>query len=370
MISARRPTSVVVTGASGFIGGHLVRRLVEEGFEVRCPVRGTADGLAEAGALVERVELCDRRSLARLLDGADWVFHSAFDWHDPEWNRQSMRILLDEVSAARCARLVHVSSFSVYDYPVAGELTEETIWTPATGGYGAIKRDLELLALDAARVGTPVTIVQPTVVYGPQDRAFTLDLARRLRNGRVILPGAGEGVCNAIFVDDVVSALLRAARASLLPGARFLVSGEAVTWAAFHQAVKSAIGASGLAFWPVERIEREHALWRRAVRLMRSPTRLARPLARKPLAGRVWHAARRALPSGLGSYLDDQLFGPPSSRRGALHLPGLSELEYLDSRCVVTAARAREQLGFRPRVRLTEGMAQTAPFLQTELGRS
>ena len=134
--------------------------------------------------------------------------------------------------------MVHVSSFVVYDLPAEGELTEETIGTTARSGYHHVKRELETELLNAVRRdGVPATIVQPTIVYGPFSRPWTIDPADMLISGTVVLPDQGEGICNAVYVDDVVNAMILAAKSPKAVGRRFLVSGEPVTWAQFYEAL-------------------------------------------------------------------------------------------------------------------------------------
>ncbi len=75
--------------------------------------------------------------------------------------------------------------------------------------------------------------MQPTIVYGPFSRLWTIDPADMLINATVVLPDRGEGICNAVYVDDVVDAMILAAKNPAAVGQRFLVSGEPITWAQF-----------------------------------------------------------------------------------------------------------------------------------------
>jgi nucleoside-diphosphate-sugar epimerase len=221
-------TIVAVTGATGFIGGRLVERLVEQGAAVTCLLRGDpSPRLQRLGAKLCKIDIANEDAVRTGLKGIDWVFHCAYDSDNAEWNFKALRALIASCRENAWRRFVHVSSFVVYDLPPEGELTEETIGTTARSRYAHIKRELETELLNAVRRdGLPATIVQPTIVYGPFSRPWTIDPADMLINGTVVLPDQREGICNAVYVDDVVDAMILAAKNPAAVGQRFLVSGE------------------------------------------------------------------------------------------------------------------------------------------------
>lgn len=354
--------TVAVTGATGFIGGRLVERLTQTGADVTCLVRGYAGArLHRAGAHIRRFDLGDMTALR----GIGIVFHLAYDWANTAWNFAALRALIEGCLANNCERLVYVSSFVVYDIPDTGDVTEESSPTPATSGYAHTKLALEADVLRAAREsGLSETIIQPTIVYGPHSRPWTIDPADMLRHGTVVLPEDGCGLCNAVYVDDVVEAMLLAATRPQAIGQRYLISGPSpVTWSQFYEAVARGIGAPGPQIWPVEKITALHGKFGKLRQLARDPEFLffgalkigpVRKLSRMPL---------RLLPGGLRRSAERRWMVPTTQRRGHVHVPNPGRMKFLQSRATISIAKAREELGYAPSFDLEAGMRPTASFL-------
>jgi nucleoside-diphosphate-sugar epimerase/choline dehydrogenase-like flavoprotein len=356
---------VAVTGASGFIGARLVETLVEQGATVTCLTRGPApERLLRTGAEVCVIDLTDPVALDAALEGIDWIFHCAYDAHDNDWNFKTLRALTQCCCRNRRRRLVHVSSFVVYDFPAAGSLTEETIATTETQGYARIKLDLETELLRAVKLeGVAAAIVQPTLVYGPGSRPWTVEPVNMLRYGTVVLPDRGEGLCNAVFVDDVVDAMILAAGSPSAIGERFLISGDPVSWKDFYEGMARAAGLKGPSYVPAAEIVRANSTKAKLLRLLRNPDLLLRQLARRRQARAALDAAIKVLPRGLRDQIGTQLYGPLSRRRGHVHLPNPGHLSFLQSEAIVTSARARDRLGYRPKFDLESGLQITGRFL-------
>ncbi len=361
-------TSVAVTGGTGFIGGRLVERLARCGAETTCLIRGRDAGtrLHRAGARIRRLDLVDLDAVRAALAGVEVVFHLAYDWEDEAWNLAALQSLIAACTANGCRRLVHVSSFVVYDLPQAGSVSEDTAPTTATQGYAHVKRRLEQVLLDAVRArGVPATIVQPTIVYGPLSRSWTLDPAESLRHGTVILPDAGEGTCNAVYVDDVVSAMMLAAERPTAIGQRYLVSGPApVTWRTFYDAMARAVGAKGPRFRPAQAIRRANGPAGRVGRLLRDPELAIRRVAGIGPVRRLVTTLLRVLPGGLRRVAQQRLYVPASRRNGHVHLPDAGHLAFLQSRTTIGSEKARQELGYAPAFDFERGMEPTARFLR------
>lgn len=360
-----------VTGASGFIGGRLVERLIQQGVAVTCLLRGKPSaGLQASGAGFATLDLADADALRTALQDTDWVFHLAYDWNDDDWNFRALKALI-AVCGEGHRRLVHTSSFVAYDIPPAGELTEETIATTATCGYAHVKYALDEALLKAVKQGAvEATIVQPTIVYGPRSAPWTIEPAEMLRHGTVVLPDRGEGICNAVYVDDVVTGMILAATAPAAVGQRFLLSGEPVTWAQFYEAMARAAGAKPPVYLPAEAIRAEHKRLRKLQRIVTSPRRILRILAQKRLSGKLVRSGLRLLPGTFGAAARDQLYGPPSRQRNHIHMPDRGRLEFLQGRSTIRSGKARRLLGYVPQFDLAAGMIPTARFLaETKAGR-
>jgi nucleoside-diphosphate-sugar epimerase len=237
-----RGQRVLVLGASGFLGGRLVERLVAEcGAQVRILVRRIATGASAVRFPVEVHvgDLADVQAVERAVAGCTVVFNCAKgSGGDPDHRRAvdveaSAHVV--EAAARAGARVVHVSSLAVYDLPRAGDVDEQSPPAPPGDPYSDQKLAGERMALSTgARLGVPVTVLQPTVVYGPRATVHASDILQEMHTGRLVLVDGGAGTCNAVYVDDVVTALLLAAVREEAAGRRFLVSGpEHPTWADF-----------------------------------------------------------------------------------------------------------------------------------------
>lgn len=359
---------VVVTGATGFVGSRLVERLVAAGAVVRCLVRGYASAarLARLPVEIRRVDLADAAAVEDATRDAALVFHLAYDWGSAAQNLAGTRNLVAAARLHGIERLVYVSTFSVYDPVPDGELDEGAPDGDRSGEYTRVKLDGEQEVLRAAREkGLRGTVLQPTIVYGPFSRPWTIDPAEMLLHGTVVLPDNGEGLCNALYVEDLVDALMLAAREERAIGERFLVSGPApVTWGRFYEGMAAALGAKGPQFWsPGEISKRNSGLRRKATVLASDPARLVRVAARLPVARKVVGLSARVLPESLTGPVAS-LFAPPRTSRAGLHVPSPGQVRFFSARPVVDSGKARRLLGYRPRYDFEAGMRPTAAYLR------
>ena len=175
MITPLTNATVLVTGATGFIGGRLAERLVvEHGARVRALVRnfGRAARLARYPIELVHGDLKSAESVERAVAGCDYVFHCAYgsDGEDDSRrvvNAQGTSHVLEAALQHRCKRVVHTSTVTVYGNTPDGPL-DETAPRRKTGfAYGDSKIEAEEAALRYVTRGLSVAVVQPTVVYGP-----------------------------------------------------------------------------------------------------------------------------------------------------------------------------------------------------------
>ena len=124
-------------------------------------------------------------------------------------------------------RLVYVSTFSVYEPFPDGLVSEETrdgdrswIYARTQARYGEAGS-----CRQCVEQNLPATIVQPTIVYGPFSKPWTNAPAENLIYGTVVLPDPGEGLCNAVYIDDLVDGFILAATHPAAIGERFILSG-------------------------------------------------------------------------------------------------------------------------------------------------
>lgn len=176
-----------VTGASGFIGANLVHELLARGHRVKALLRPNADLRGLAGLDYERVpgDLLDHAAYDDALRGCDWCFHVAASYHlwlrdyAPMYaaNVDGTRLILEAAARAGCARIVYTSTVGCIGLPatVRGQTIEPTDEsTPfdprkLSNHYKKSKWQAEQIALQLARSGAPVVIVNPSAPVGPRD---------------------------------------------------------------------------------------------------------------------------------------------------------------------------------------------------------
>ena len=229
----------LVTGASGFIGGRLVERLVRQGADVRVLVRNPASAarLARFPLTFHLGDVTNAADLEKAVQGCELVFHCAYGTTGSQkrraWvNRVGTERTLEAAHKAGVKRVVYLSTLMVYGQTADGDLDETAPRRRFGNAYSDSKLDAEGIALQYSRSGrVPVTILQPTAVYGPYGGVWTAQSLAALKTGRVILVNGGDGLANAVYVDDLVSAMLLAAEKDAAVGEAFLISGpDAVTW--------------------------------------------------------------------------------------------------------------------------------------------
>jgi dihydroflavonol-4-reductase len=230
----------LVTGASGFIGSHLLRALAERGDDLRVLARRSSslEHLDELEFERATGDVTDRRAVRRAMEGVERVFHVAgrtsLRARDREavfaTNLRGARIVFEEALAAQVARLVHTSSAGAIGVAKPkGVADEESPFQIGHLGLAYVnsKHEAELEAFRQAAHGLPVVIVNPTFVLGPDDPSGTsMGLVRRFCLQRI--PVYVEGALNIVDVRDVAQGhLLADAKGEV--GERYLLAGRNFT---------------------------------------------------------------------------------------------------------------------------------------------
>ena len=246
--------TVLITGASGFVGRRLTEMLSGSGDALRLLVRDGSDlgSLDVTGCDIVRCSLGDAEGLARAMRSVDTVYNCA--GRSSDWGSWAtfhaaniagvVNLLTAALRAGTVARFVHISTTDIYGYPE--EPCDETsgfydVALPYNRSKGAGDR----LALDfGEQTGLPVTVVRPATIFGARSKDWVDELARLLIARRAVTIAGGRALAGLVYVDDVVDAMTSLARAPSAVGEAFnIVDPMQVTWRYYFDAIADAVGA-------------------------------------------------------------------------------------------------------------------------------
>ncbi len=234
-------TKTLLTGATGFIGSHIARRLVERGDDLRVTVRERSDTRAIDDLDVEQVrcDVLDRRAVRRALKGVGLVFHAAgMTSMRPsdgarlfEVNVGGARMVLGECLKADVGRVIFTSNAAALGPAERGKAADETqLFTAAHLGIPYVNsvHEAEVEAIRLAAKGLPLVCVNPSVALGPGDVHVTSTrLVRSFLLGRV--PAYADGGLNVVDVRDVAAGHLLADERGIV-GERYILGGRNFTF--------------------------------------------------------------------------------------------------------------------------------------------
>jgi nucleoside-diphosphate-sugar epimerase len=336
-IDRSRDDVCLVTGASGFIGGRLAARLLQEGHAVRCLVRASSDtsALEALGVEIAVGDLRNESSLTRAVDGCDYVLHCGAlvsDWATTEeikaTNVHGTRSLLQASAGASVRRFIHFSTTDVYGYPGGTAVEETHTATRFRNWYAQTKLDAEAEVRRAEREhALDAVILRPATVYGPGSTDVVGEIARAIRARNMLLVDGGRAIAGLCYVENLMDAALLAMHHGDAPGEAFNVSdGLSVTWREFTDGLAEGLGC-----------------------------------------GRVRWSMPYWMASGIGFSLE-------SGYRVLRKRTGLNASPLLSRQAVHVLAKdqdfcnrkAREVLGWEPRVGYSAGLAATVEWLKSD----
>ncbi len=349
-LDSTKQTRVLVTGATGFVGGRLIEAMFLSGTAV--PVAGIRSWTRVARIARFPIEMvpCDILDTVRVqsvLKNVDAVVHCAYT-NDRESIVRGTHNLLAAAVENNLRRFVFLSSAEVYGH-AAGEVDEHQP-TAATGfEYADAKIEAETLCREFAARGVRTTILRPSLIYGPFGVSWTIDIAKRLQSGSWReFDGHGEGYANLVYVDDLVHAIFRTLSSNSPSGEAFNINGpDRITWNEYFQRFNEALGRP--------RLQR---LSQRRTRLRTALTDVARSASDMVRAQCEEKLMEIYLRGGLAGRMMKRLKGVFDST------PSGDELERLYSRqAYYCDAKARQTLGYEPAFDMDTGMRQSVSWL-------
>lgn len=247
---------VFVTGATGFVGQHLIRRLHVDGHELVCLVRETSniDALGLIGATLFRGDLGSARELSEGMAGCDCVIHLAnvYSLWEPDAsvyrvvNVDGTRRVMEAALDTGVPKVVHVSTNLVWGRPKEIPYNEST--EPGSvrfSGYAESKFQGDLVAWRFCEErGLPLVVLYPGGILGPGDEKFTGSLIRRLMNRQLPARMFDSASFTYVHVTDVVSAIVAVMESPSVIGKKYLIGNRQMTMGEFYSTVCELAGTT------------------------------------------------------------------------------------------------------------------------------
>lgn len=243
-----------ITGATGFIGTHVVRRLAQTEHQLRCLVRKTSNirELEELGAILITGDVTNKNSLLEGMKGCDWVFNLANVYSFWEPNKQiyadvnviGTRNVMECALETGVSKVVHVSTAAIYGKPSDCPFTEEIPVGPVRfSEYARTKYAGELIAWEFyEKKELPLVMIYPVAVLGPGDpkasSQYIMNLIRRRLPARVL----HDVIFTFVHVRDVAEAIVKAAEKENDIGEKYLVGKHQLSFGEINEMISEISG--------------------------------------------------------------------------------------------------------------------------------
>lgn len=381
--------TILVLGGTGFIGGRLVEVLKRNtSAHIKVLVRDFSklSNIARFNLEFLHGDVTNKEALSKAVEGSNIIFNSTYGKGNADIQKQvnvdAVKFMIEEVAKHNVERVVHVSTLSVYGDKMSGTIDESSPKTPPKDDiYGVTKLEGEEVAIEYSnKLNVPISIVQPTIVYGPNAPTWTVGPISRLKSGKVILPENVDGLCNAVYVDDVVNAILLAATEKKAIGQICIISGDKpVTWFEFYNAYQNILGVNSITRMSVDEIKEKTSSPSKAtskttlgqiIVIIRTNPRVRNRLLQFPFMNRCYRLVKFIIPvkiweSMKKKFIADEVYLPKiAANKDKCYYPNESLLNLYTSKVSVNIDKAKRILNYSPLYDLNKGMEITGKWIK------
>jgi nucleoside-diphosphate-sugar epimerase len=369
----------LITGATGFIGGHLLDYLSSHrDGEIRVAARSPAScsNISRYPIEIVPTDLLDQQQVEATIAGARVVFHLAYGRDGTNPSRvtiQGTKNVVDAAIACGAEAVVVLSTMYVFGFPTDVEMVDEGCpYRPYGGEYGESKAKMERWCLRRAKKSskTRVVVLNPTCVFGPRGTTYTTLPVELAQQKRFCWIEGGVGLCNYTYVENLVDALVLASENTKVNGERFIINDGSTSWREFFDPFLKEIRATVPSY---TKAELEH-IWSGATsfsvgdlaRAVLTSSEIRSVLRRSGIVRKAYTMARRSgLTTSINSTAMQNFSSGVTQTVAAGNLPPLwlSEL-FGASRVRFSAKHARDILGWSPRISLDVGRERTLQWLR------
>lgn len=375
---AMKPARIVITGGTGFIGGHLVSRLADLGLsEITVSVRNykTCTEVARFPVKMPRVNLLDYRQVKAAIQGAQFVFHLAYGRDGQDAAAVTIKGTQNAVRAAiecRAECIVILSTMYVFGHPDTDRLVDESWpYRPVGGEYGISKARMEKWCLWKARQSplTRLVVLGPSCVYGPAGKAYTQMPIQMARQGNFCWIEEGRGIANYTFVDNLIDAIILAATCKEAHGQRFIINDGFCPWRQFLAPLLGEFAELIPSFSKKDLVlknRRQPVYIKDVIRHFAGDLELMDMINRMPLLDTTKRILLRYMPNLRSAFIERRNQKAICANRTSLKYPPewLGEL-FGPTKTKFSSEKAKTILGWKPLVSLTEGQQITQAWLKT-----
>lgn len=355
--------TVFVTGGTGFIGSHLVEQLVlHEGAKVRALVHnwGKAAYISRFDVEFVQGDILDEAAMEKAMAGCDYVFHLAIVG-DAETSVKATESLLGAARKCGVKHIVQTSSVVVHGPTVPEDLNADSPLISydepyALSKYESEKRFWELLD----EYGLHGSIVRPTYVWGPYSMWYTIYQAELMRKGDFVWANHGNGICNAVYVGNVVDLCLLCCTNPNADHQAFIATDdEKLTWKEFYGHYMDVLGMTPEQFPSVP-------LKDGLDRKLKLATKATLTKQMKYLMDKYESMKKTSPKKAKWMYKAPRKVLRLARKQITKHLPEMDpvNMAIYSQQTVIDVRKNRELLGFKPRYSVEEGMKITCDWLR------